>query len=114
MKFKEIEPNFYNARLTDIKEESGRWGHYLRFIFTVADGELMGYRFSGFVKISPFKQGKLFHWVKNILGSEPAIFSPEDLIGKECTIYLSQKNDRFYSVTHVYTAGHDSYEYLQP
>ena len=37
--FRDIEPDFYRARLLEIRKESGRWGDYLRLIFTVTDGE---------------------------------------------------------------------------
>jgi hypothetical protein len=43
----------------------------------------------------------LFRWANNILGQEPEEkFCTEELIGKECLIYLS-KNGNYYSVTDV-------------
>lgn len=101
MKFKDIEPNYYKAKLAHIKEGTGFYGRYIRFIFTIAEGELKGYRFSGFVKPDCFKQSKLYCWVENILGTEPEDFSPETLIGKECLVFLSKKNDRNYAVTNI-------------
>ncbi|MEW6418934.1 MAG: hypothetical protein AB1480_12570 [Nitrospirota bacterium] len=66
-------------------------------------GNLRDYSFSGIVKPIPFKQGKFYRWVTNILGKEPdPDFSPEDLIGKECLIFLSKRNKNFYYVTDVF------------
>jgi hypothetical protein len=100
--FKEIEPNFYRARLAAVKQGTGAYGPYLQFIFTVAEGHLKGYRFSGFAKPTFLKYGKLYRWVTNILGVEPTDFSPETLIGKECLVFLENKNDRYYLVTTVH------------
>jgi len=102
-RFKEIEPDFYRTRLTGIKEESSCYGEYLRFIFTITEGNLRGYSFSGIVKPIPLKQGKFYRWITNILGKEPdPDFSLEDLIGKECVIFLSKGNKDFCSVTDVF------------
>lgn len=92
-RFKEIEPYFYRAKLSGMKKGFGCYGEYLRFIFTITEGNLRDYSFSGIVKPIPFKQGKFYRWVTNIMGKEPySDFSPEDLIGKECVIFLSKGN----------------------
>lgn len=102
--FKEIEPDFYKAKLSGMKEEAGCYGNYLRLIFTITEGSLKDYNFSGIVKPFPFKQGKFYRWITNILGKEPdSDLSPEDLIDKKCLVFLSKKNNNFYSVTDVFT-----------
>ena len=102
-RFKKIEPDFYKAKLCRIKEESGCYGEYLRFIFTITEGGLRDYSFSGIVKPVPIKQGKFYRWVTNILGKEPdSDLCAEDLIGKECLIFLSKRDKNFYSVTDVF------------
>lgn len=100
--FKDIPKGFFRAQVTEIKEETGRWGPYLRIIFTITEkGLLYHYKFAGIVKPVPLRQSKLFRWANNILGQEPEErFSTEELIGKECLIYLS-KNGNYYSVTDV-------------
>jgi len=101
--FKEIEPDFYKAKLSGIKEEASCYGKYLRFIFTITEGSLRDYSFSGIVKPTPFKQGKFYRWLTNILGKQPdSDICAEDLIGKECSIFLSERNKNFYSVTDVF------------
>jgi len=100
--FRDIEPDFYRARLLEIRKESGRWGDYLRLIFTVTDGELRGAEFSGFIKPTAVKYSKFYRWARNIFGEDPpSDFSDKDLVGKDCLIFISKKNHRFYSVTEV-------------
>lgn len=109
IRFKDIEADFFRARLSEIKEGSGAYGPYLRLIFTIIQGELKHYRFSGIVKPSLIRQGKFYRWATNILGEEPAVeFCTEDMIGKECIISLSKQPRKsrsrhrdFYSVTDV-------------
>lgn len=72
-----------------------------RLIFTVIDGELKGYRFSGFVKPTSIRHGKFYKLVTHILGCEPDDeLSTDDIVGKGCRIHLTRKKD-FYSVTDV-------------
>lgn len=100
--FRDIEPAFYRARLLEIHKESGCWGEYMRLVFAITDGELRGFKFSGFIKPATVKYSKFYRWVKNILGDDPpADFSDNDLIGKDCLVFISKKNDRFYCVTDV-------------
>lgn len=100
--FKEIEEGLYKAMICQISEDSGPYGPFLRIVFTITDGELKHYRFSGFIKPSNLKQGKFYRWVVNILGKEPQHeFYTEELIGKECVVSLS-KQKRCYAVTEVY------------
>jgi len=109
IRFKDIETNFFKARLSEIKEGSGAYGPYLRLIFTIIQGELIHYKFSGFIKPSPVRQGKFYRWVTNIMGEEPPLeFCIEDMIGKECIISLSKQPSTshsqhryFYSVSDV-------------
>jgi hypothetical protein len=102
MIFKDIPVGFIKAKVADIKEQTGPYGEYLRIIFTIVQkGELSYYRFSGFVKPTPLRQSKFYRWIKNILGKDPDDqFSIDELIGKECMIYLS-KQDNYYSVKDV-------------
>lgn len=100
--FRDIEPDFYRARLMEIRREAGCWGEYLRLVFAVTDGQLKGFKFSGFIKPAPLKYGKFYRWVSNIFGGEPPEnFSDKDLIGKDCLVFISRKNGGFYSVTEV-------------
>ncbi|MDL1987285.1 MAG: hypothetical protein LWX08_06420 [Deltaproteobacteria bacterium] len=99
--FKDIEEGIYKAKVSQVKEDIGHYGAFLRIVFTVLDGELEHYRFTGLVKPSSLKQSKFYKWVTNILGKEPACeFYTKDLIGKECLICLS-KQKKFYSVIDV-------------
>ncbi|HDH05180.1 MAG TPA: hypothetical protein ENH01_05620 [Nitrospirae bacterium] len=94
--FKDIEEGWYNARVSQIREGAGPHGPFLRIIFTITDGELQRYRFSGFVKPSGLKQGRLYRWITIILGEEPQNeFSTEELTGRECLVYLSRRKDRY-------------------
>jgi len=100
IRFKEIEGR-YKAKLTQIKEEKSVYGPYLKLIFTVMEGDLSQYRFTGAVKPTPIKESKFYKWVTNILGREPEDeFCVEEMIGKECMIYLS-KYKNYYSVSQV-------------
>jgi hypothetical protein len=100
--FKDISEGFFKAKVSDIKQENGKYGPYLRIIFTVIDeGELIHCRFSGIVKPIPLKQGKFYRWVTNILGNKPDHkFCTKDIVGKECRIYLA-KQKNYYSVIDV-------------
>ena len=103
IRFKDIEADFYKANLSDIKEKDGAYGPYLRLIFTIIEGEFKHYGFSGIVKPSLIRQSKFYRWVTNIMGEEPASeFRTEDMIGKECIIWLSRGPGNFYSVTDVF------------
>ena len=105
LRFKDIQGP-HKARLSEIREGNGIYGPYLRLIFTVIDGELKGYRFSGFVRPSSVRCGKFYKWVTNILGCEPDDeLSTDDIVGKGCKIQLSKHKD-FYSVTDVMMDEH--------
>lgn len=100
--FKDIPSGFLMAKVVDIKEEEGIYGPYLRIIFSILEeGELIHYRFSGFVKPNPLKINKFYRWVTNILGTEPdATFCTHDMIGRECMVAIS-KIDKYYCVKDV-------------
>jgi len=102
IKFKDIQPGIYNAKISEIKKESGPYGQYLKFNFIITDGELHGWRFYGIVKPTSFKQSKFFRWISTIMGYEPTDeFSVDDLIGKQCKILLDKKRKNqktYYSV----------------
>jgi len=106
--FRDIPPGSFKARVSEIKEETGSYGPYLRITFRIIEtGDLNHYRFSGIVKPTPLKQSRFYRWVKNILGKEPGdVFSPQEMIGKECQVCLSKK-DGYYSVTDVSMASKD-------
>jgi len=55
IRFKDIEADTFKAKLSEIKEGFGAYGSYLRLIFTIIEGELKHYRFSGIVKPTPIK-----------------------------------------------------------
>jgi len=102
-RFTDIIPGRYQAKITDIKSASGPYGLYLRFIFTITNGELAGCSFFGIVKPEPFRQTKFHRWISIILGKEPDTdFSLSELLGKECHICLEKKTKNqktFYSVS---------------
>ncbi len=100
IQFKEI-AGFYKARLSKIKEERNIYGSYIRLIFTIIEGDLKNYRFSGCVKPTPYTTGKFYRWVTNLLGYEPeGEFCIENVIGKECLVHLT-KHKNFYIVNEV-------------
>ena len=99
--FKEIPPDFYRARLAEVKEKTGPYGRYLRLVFSITEGPLRGYRFQGSVKPHDLIQGKFYRWVKTILGGDPSSFLIDDLIDEECLVFLSQSPKGFYCVTDV-------------
>lgn len=100
--FKDIPTRFIKAQVSEIKEEEGIYGPYLRIIFSILEeGELAHYRFSGFVKPNPLKISKFYRWVTTILGKEPDdTFSTNDMIGRQCMVSLS-KQDKYYCVKDV-------------
>ena len=100
--FKDLPEGRFKAEVSGIRQEKGPYGPYLRLIFTIIeDGDLYHYKFSGFVKPTPFKHGKFYRWITNILGYYPDKFSPDDIIGKKCFIYLAKQNNNYYSVIDV-------------
>ena len=77
-------------------EGTGPHGPFHRIIFTITEGELQRYRFSGFVKPSSLKQSRFYRWITIILGEEPENeFSTDELIGMDCLVFLSRRNDRY-------------------
>jgi hypothetical protein len=102
IKFKDINPGNYPAKVTTINEEKGPYGEFLRFNFTITDGDLKGWSFYGIVKPNPFKISKFYRWITTIMGEEPGgAFSISSLIGKQCRIFLQKKvkdNKTYYSV----------------
>ena len=104
--FRDIQEGAYNAKVSEIKQEKGPFGPFLRLTFTIVAGELKNYKFSGFVKPTDLKQSKFYRWVTHILGQQPgADFDTNGLIGKHCLVLISKVKD-FYSVTDVYTENH--------
>lgn len=102
IKFKDMEEGLYEARLLQIKKQTSLYGEYLKFIFTITEGELINYRFSGAVTPTPIKQSKFYRWTTNILGREPdPCFSTEEMIGKYCRIFLV-KQKKLYIVKDVF------------
>ena len=102
--FKDIPEGFFKAKLSNISEENGAYGPYLRLTFTIIEeGVINHYRFSALLKPIPLKQSKFYRWMTNILGQKPDHkFSTQDILGKECFVYLAKKNN-YYSVIDVST-----------
>lgn len=100
--FKDIPEGFFKAKVSQINEEKGAYGTYLRITFTITEtGELNHYKFCGLVKPIPLKQSKFYRWITNILGYSPDHkFSTTDILDKECLIYLAKKNN-YYSVLDI-------------
>jgi len=100
--FKDIDEGTYNAKVFDLIKDEGPFGPFIRLIFTITEGELQNYKFSGFVKPTHLKQSKFYKWISNILGEQPDNdFDINNLIGKHCLVHLT-KSGKFYSVTDVY------------
>jgi len=106
--FNDIPEGFFKAKVSQIKEENGRFGQYLRLTFTIIEeGQLNHYKFSGIVKPTLLKQSKFYRWISNILGYLPNHkISTQDLIGKECFVYLLRQNN-FYCVFDVSSSPDD-------
>jgi hypothetical protein len=96
--FSDIPEGFFKAKVCRIKKENGAFGQYLRITFTIIqEGELSHYKFSGIVKPTPLKQSKFYRWISNILGYSPDhVISTDDIIGKECFVYLARHNNYYY------------------
>jgi hypothetical protein len=93
IKFKDINPGIYPAKITDVMEEDGPYGIFLRFHFTVTSGDLKDWSFYGIVKPNAFKQAKFYRWLTIILGKEPTSdqFVLSQIVGKKCNIALERK-----------------------
>ena len=106
--FKDIQEGTYHAKVSEIKQNQGAFGPFLRLTFTIVAGELKNYKFCGLVKPTALKQSKFYKWVTHILGEKPDDdFDTKELIGKHCLVVLSKSKD-FYSVTDVYRQNHGS------
>lgn len=92
--FKDIKPGIYPAKITDIIEDDGPYGTFLRFHFTVTRGDLSDWTFYGIVKPNAFKQAKFYRWVTIIMGKEPGGVDIDiyQFIGKKCDIMLERQN----------------------
>ena len=92
IKFKDINPGMYPAKISSIKEECGPYGSYLRFNFTITEGELKEWSFYDIVKPNSFKQSKFYRWISTILENEPVEgLSIYELIGKQYRILLQKR-----------------------
>jgi hypothetical protein len=100
--FRDIPDGFFNARVVEIKEKKNCNGIYWCIIFCIVEeGELNNFRVTGVVKPSPFRQSRFYRWISSILDEDYLDgFCREDLLGKECRIYLS-RDEHFYSVSEV-------------
>ncbi len=91
------------AKVVDIKEGNGPYGEFLRFNFTVIGGDLKDWSFYGIVKQSPLRISKFYRWITKIMDKEPGEqFCLQDLLGKECKIFLQKKikeGKTYYSVS---------------
>ena len=108
IQFQDIKPGVYDARISQIIKESGPYGEYLRFNFTISNGHIKGWKFYGIVKPYLVKQSKFYRWIINTIRKEPDDdFSINDMIGKECRIYLNIKiknNKTYYYVNDIVDA----------
>ena len=93
LKFRDITPGIYPARITDVIEQYGPYGLYLRFSFTIISGELKDWAFYGIVKPNTFKQAKFYRWMTIILDKEPVDdeLPLSRIIGKECSVELEKR-----------------------
>ena len=99
--------NRYPAKVTAVMEGSNMYGKYLHLKFTITEGDLFSWTFSGFVKPVPINGSKFYSWMVNILGEvSEADFFTEDLIGKECIIELD-KHKKIYVVKDVFPKTRD-------
>lgn len=106
IKFKDIDPGIYLAKVFTINVERGPYGEFLRFNFVILEGDLKGCFFNGIIKPNPLKISKFYRWITTIMGQEPAeTFLIDDLIGKQCRISLQRKDKggrTFYSVVDLF------------
>lgn len=102
LKFKDIKPGMYLAKVVTINQDNGPYGEFLRFNFTITEGDLKDWSFYGIVKPNTFKISKFYRWITTIIGGQPEDdFSVKDLIGKQCRIFLQKKvkgDKTYYSV----------------
>ncbi|MGD9162698.1 MAG: hypothetical protein PVG39_30110 [Desulfobacteraceae bacterium] len=102
IKFKDINPGMYLAKVVTINEDKGPYGEFLRFNFTITEGDLKDWSFYGIVQPNAFKISKFYRWITTIIGGQPGEdFSVKDLIGKQCRIFLKKKvkgDKTYYSV----------------
>lgn len=113
LKFKDITPGIYPAKITDVVEEYGPYGLFLRFSFTITNGDLKDWSFYGIVKPNTFKQAKFYRWMTIILDKEPPNdeFVLSQIVGKECSIALEKriKGEKvYYSVKELLKANNQT------
>lgn len=95
-----LEPGFYRAKVTQIKETTGDFGPQLEFTFTVLDeeGDETDNTVRAWCGIAWSAKAKLFGWSKALLRSKcpipPAPIDTDVLIGKRCDIELVQGKQR--------------------
>lgn len=95
-KFKNIHLSSYYAKVAKVNTTDTKFGPCIKITFTVTEGELTDYQFSALVDPIPIKGFKFHRWISNILGYEPDDeFSTDSIIGKDCIIQLSKRNNYF-------------------
>lgn len=103
IQFKNITDCLLKARVSDIEKKEGVYGPYVKFIFTVLEGDWLHYKFSATASFLPLRQGKLFKWITDILGETPDNdFCLDELLGRQCLIGLSLRNHGYCYVKQIY------------
>ena len=110
LKFKDITLQVLDQSWQLLVEEYGPYGLFLRFNFTITNGDLKDWSFYGIVKPNTFKQAKFYRWMTIILDKEPPNdeFVLSQIIGKECSIALEKriKGEKvYYSVKELVKAN---------
>jgi len=102
IKFINVEKSMHKAEVVEVKKKRNSYGEYIQILFTVTEGNLRNYRFTGCCNFMPVKESRFYRWVKNILNEEPEEnFDIEDLTKKECVISVAKRND-WYVVKEIY------------
>ncbi len=102
IKFIDVEKSLYKAEVVEVKKKRNSYGEYIQILFTVTEGKLKSYRFTGCCSLMPIKMSKFYRWVKNILQEEPEDdFQIEQLTAKECLIMINKRNE-WYIVKEIY------------
>jgi hypothetical protein len=115
IQFRDITECLLKARVSKIEKKEGIYGPYVRFIFTVIEGDWLGYKFSATVSLLPLRQGNLYKWISNMLGETPEDdFVLDGLLDKICWIGLSLRNTGYCYVSKVYPAKDETSTQYNP
>lgn len=103
IKYNYLEPGTYYAKLSKIEEKYGKHGPFLRFIFTIEEGDYENYTVAGSVSASSTRFCKLYEWITILLGYEPdEEIDTNCLIGGRCQINVVKNDNNYYVVSDIF------------